>query len=113
MQSAGYDGPSESQIWELQCASLEILAFWTNVDDSQLIFYSLKLALLFCLSYKAQNAPTLFYDPAVDYLGLADDNAVFNSAFTNDGAFGVVSDGISVVLSFRSTTYSVDISICP
>jgi len=70
MQSAGYDGPSESQIWELQCSSLEILAFWTNVDNTQ-------------------NAPTLFYDPAVDYLGLADDIATFNSAFPNDGAFGV------------------------
>ena len=48
----------------------------------------------------------------MDYLGLADDIATFNSAFPNDGAFGVVS-GISVTFSFRLTTYSVDISICP
>jgi len=64
MQAVGYNAPSESQIWTLDCTTLQLTAMWTNTDNTQ------------------PATTTIFYDPAVDYLGLTGDLAVFQSVFS-------------------------------
>lgn len=70
MQAVGYDAPSESQIWTLDCVGLTFTATWTNSDDTQ------------------PAATTIFYNPTVKYLGLTGDLDVLNGVF-NEGAFAV------------------------
>jgi len=66
IQSLGYDAPSESQFWSIDCLTLQLSAQWTNVDGSQ--------------------PPTsLFYDTAVDFLGLVGDIGKFDSKFPGEG----------------------------
>ncbi|KAJ7676912.1 hypothetical protein DFH06DRAFT_1466268 [Mycena polygramma] len=50
MQSVGWEGPSESQIWSLDCQTYEMKAQWTNSDLSQ-------------------PATIIFYDPTSNFIG--------------------------------------------
>ncbi|KAJ7284630.1 hypothetical protein C8J57DRAFT_1670092 [Mycena rebaudengoi] len=70
LQSLGYNGPSESQIWTVDCATRQISAQWTNVDYTQ-------------------PATTIFYDTAVDYLGITADLATFNHVFDGEDTYAV------------------------
>jgi len=71
IQSLGYNGPSESQIWTLNCdLTLSLTAQWTNMDGSQ-------------------PPTTIFYDPVVNYLGLTGDLATYNADY-GDGATAMV-----------------------
>ncbi|KAJ6451085.1 hypothetical protein C8R47DRAFT_1329773 [Mycena vitilis] len=71
LQALGYNGPSESQIWSLNCQTLELTAQWTDSDFSQ--------------------PPTsFFYDGAVDFLGLVGDTAQFVRNFPGENTvFGL------------------------
>ncbi|KAJ6585918.1 hypothetical protein B0H19DRAFT_1111017 [Mycena capillaripes] len=67
IQSLGYTGPAESQIWSLDCNTRALTAQWTNTDST--------------------NPTTqLFYDPAVDFVGLVGDFDKFTSTFPTEGA---------------------------
>ncbi|KAJ7901167.1 hypothetical protein B0H14DRAFT_3852330 [Mycena olivaceomarginata] len=68
IQSLSYNGPSESQIWSLNCDTRAITAQWTNTDSTN-------------------PATGLFYDPPVDFLGLIGDFTKFTNTFTGEGAF--------------------------
>jgi len=68
IQTLGYNGPSESQVWMINC-ELNITAQWTNVDSTQPV-------------------TILFYDPIVNYLGATGDVNLYNSDF-GDGAYAV------------------------
>ncbi|KAJ6631024.1 hypothetical protein B0H10DRAFT_704360 [Mycena sp. CBHHK59/15] len=70
IQSLGYNAPSESQIWSIDCLTRQISAQWTNTDSSQ-------------------PATSLFYDPLVDFLGLTSDLDTFNDDFVDEGAYAV------------------------
>ncbi|KAJ7678540.1 hypothetical protein B0H17DRAFT_1078624 [Mycena rosella] len=69
LKSLGYNAPSESQIWSMDCTTRAISAQWTNSDSTQ-------------------HSTTIFYDPAVHYLGLTFDLDAFNHRF-NEGAYAV------------------------
>ncbi|KAJ6451115.1 hypothetical protein C8R47DRAFT_303854 [Mycena vitilis] len=71
IQPLGYNGPSESQIWSLDCQTLELTAQWTNLDASQ--------------------PPTSFYyDAAGDFVGLIGDTSKFAATFPGEGGvFGL------------------------
>ncbi|KAJ7454808.1 hypothetical protein FB451DRAFT_654716 [Mycena latifolia] len=70
LQTLGYNAPGESQIWSMDCKTRGISAQWTNSDSSH-------------------PPTTIFYDPDVDYLGITSDLHVFNSDFSEEGAFAV------------------------
>ncbi|KAJ7618333.1 hypothetical protein DFH06DRAFT_97888 [Mycena polygramma] len=71
IQSLGYNGPSESQIWSLDCQTLELTAQWTDSDSSQ-------------------SPTSFFYDGAVDFLGLVGDTSKFAASFPGEGVvFGL------------------------
>ncbi|KAJ7183126.1 hypothetical protein C8R46DRAFT_1066001 [Mycena filopes] len=59
MQSIGYTGPAESQIWSMDCKTRVISGQWTNTDSSQ-------------------PETTIFYNAAGKYLGLTSDLNAFN-----------------------------------
>ncbi|KAJ7914293.1 hypothetical protein B0H13DRAFT_2462179 [Mycena leptocephala] len=67
LSSLGYNAPSESTIWALDCRTLEVSAQWTNDDLSQ-------------------PATTIFHDPLVDFLGITADLKTFNAGFPGEGA---------------------------
>ncbi|KAJ7086066.1 hypothetical protein B0H15DRAFT_845161 [Mycena belliarum] len=69
LQALGYTAPAESQIWSMDCKTWGIKAQWTNSDASQ-------------------PPTTVFYDPAVDFLGITADLDVYNGNFAED-AFSV------------------------
>ncbi|KAJ7039563.1 hypothetical protein C8F04DRAFT_1085704 [Mycena alexandri] len=68
MQSIGYKGPAESQIWSMDCKTKVITAQWTNTDSSQ-------------------PETTIFYDAVEKYLGLTSDLDAFNVG--PEDAYGV------------------------
>ncbi|KAJ6540322.1 hypothetical protein B0H19DRAFT_1239669, partial [Mycena capillaripes] len=67
MNHFGYNGPSESQIWSMDCKTLEITATWTNADYSQ-------------------TPATIFYSSQYDFLGLTGGLAKFNSVNQDNAA---------------------------
>ncbi|WWC90513.1 uncharacterized protein L201_005449 [Kwoniella dendrophila CBS 6074] len=66
IQALEYSGGSESTIWSLDCAG-NVAAQWTNADGSQ-------------------PATSIFYDGAVDFLGLVGDFATFQSTYPGENA---------------------------
>lgn len=87
--------PAESTIWSLDCLSAEIAAQWINVDGCESISTASAPRVVFMASDNvikctAQPSTGIFYNPAVDFLGLVGDMNQFNSAFADEGAFLVV-----------------------
>ncbi|KAJ7510358.1 hypothetical protein B0H11DRAFT_1958633 [Mycena galericulata] len=70
LQSLGYNGPSESQIWTVNCKTLGLSPQWTNTDSTQ-------------------PPTTIFYDPIIDSLGLTSDLDAFSAEFPSEGAHSV------------------------
>ncbi|KAJ2916699.1 hypothetical protein MD484_g3676, partial [Candolleomyces efflorescens] len=70
IQSLGYNAPAESTVWFVNCLTGAITAQWTNTDGSQ-------------------PSTSIFYDAAVDFLGLIGDFNKFVETFPNEGAYTV------------------------
>ncbi|KAJ2927503.1 hypothetical protein H1R20_g9579, partial [Candolleomyces eurysporus] len=68
IQSLGYNAPAESTVWTVDCLTGSITGQWTNVDGSQ-------------------PSTSVFYNPAVDFVGLIGDFNKFVETFPNEGAF--------------------------
>jgi hypothetical protein len=96
LEALGYDAPSESQIWTLDC-SLGITAQWTNIDGSEFISTLIRTLPSTCTLPTAQPATSIFYDPVVNYLGLTGDLATYNNEF-GDGATATVSNIVGICL---------------
>ncbi|KAJ7090313.1 hypothetical protein B0H15DRAFT_838075 [Mycena belliarum] len=70
IQSLGYNAPAESQIWSLSGTTHMFSAIWTNTDSSTV-------------------PATIYYDPAVDFIGLTGSLTAFNLMFPGEGAYAV------------------------
>ncbi|KAJ2927509.1 hypothetical protein H1R20_g9580, partial [Candolleomyces eurysporus] len=68
IQSLGYNAPAESTVWSVNCLTGAVTGQWTNVDGSQ-------------------PSTSIFYDPAVDFVGLIGDFNKFVQTFPNEGAY--------------------------